>query len=112
MNRPFAHHFPTTAHTIAKLAHGLADNLLTVTALAARCPVLVAPAMDGGMFQHPAVQANLMLLEQRGVTLAGPAEGRMASGLVGPGRLLETPELIGRFGWHLGVTDCLQASVY
>ncbi len=86
---------PATAHTIAKLAHGLADNLLTVTALAARCPVLVAPAMDGGMFQHPAVQANLMLLEQRGVTLAGPAEGRMASGLVGPGRLLETPELIG-----------------
>lgn len=86
---------PATAHTIAKLAHGLADNLLTVTALAARCPVLVAPAMDGGMFQHPAVQANLMILEQRGVIVAGPAEGRLASGLVGSGRLLETSALIG-----------------
>ncbi len=86
---------PATAHTIAKLAGGLADNLLTVTALAARGPLVVAPAMDGGMFTHPAVQANLLVLQQRGVTLVGPAEGRMASGLYGPGRLPETAELIG-----------------
>lgn len=86
---------PCTAHTIAKLAHGLADNLLTVTALAARCPILLAPAMDGGMFQHPATQANLAVLRERGVRILGPAEGRMASGLVGPGRLLEPAELLG-----------------
>src|SRR6185436_2181390 len=86
---------PATADTIAKLAHGLADNLLTVTALAARCPVLLAPAMDGGMYEHPATQANLATLAGRGVTLLGPAEGRMASGLVGRGRMLEPAELLG-----------------
>jgi phosphopantothenoylcysteine decarboxylase/phosphopantothenate--cysteine ligase len=86
---------PATADTIAKLAHGLADSLLTVTALAARCPVLVAPAMDGGMYMHPATQANLQVLADRGVTLLGPAEGRMASGLVGRGRLLEPDDILG-----------------
>ena len=86
---------PATADIIAKLAHGLADSLLTVTALAARCPVLVAPAMDGGMYQHPATQANLATLSERGVSLLGPAVGRMASGLAGPGRLLEPEELLG-----------------
>lgn len=93
---------PATAHTLAKLAGGQADNLLTVTALAARCPVVVAPAMDGGMFSHPAVQANLLTLQQRGVTVVGPAEGRMASGLHGPGRLLETTELIGHLRRVIG----------
>ena len=73
---------PATANTLAKLAYGLADNLLTLTALAARCPIMVAPAMDGGMYDHPATQANLDLLRQRGVLLAGPAEGRMASCLL------------------------------
>jgi len=87
---------PATADTLAKLAHGLADNLLTVTALAARCPVLVAPAMDGGMFGHAATQANLETLAARGVGVLGPAEGRMASGLVGLGRMLEPEELFGR----------------
>jgi len=86
---------PATANVIAKLAHGLADDLLTVTALAARCPMLVAPAMDGGMFSHPATQANLKILAERGVTLLGPAEGRMASGLVGRGRMLEPEEILG-----------------
>ena len=86
---------PATANTIARLAHGLADDLLTVTALAARCPVLVAPAMDGGMFAHPATQANLATLTGRGVQILGPAEGRMASGLVGQGRLLEPEALFG-----------------
>jgi phosphopantothenoylcysteine decarboxylase/phosphopantothenate--cysteine ligase len=86
---------PATADTIARLAHGLADDLLTVTALAARCPLLLAPAMDGGMYEHPATQANLQTLRERGVTLLGPAEGRMASGLVGRGRLLEPEEILG-----------------
>ena len=86
---------PATADILAKLAHGLADDLLTVTALAARCPLLVAPAMDGGMFSHPAVQANLATLRARGVTVLGPADGRMASGLEGPGRMLEPEEIFG-----------------
>ena len=93
---------PATAETIAKLAHGLADNLLTVTALAARCPLLVAPAMDGGMFAHPATQANLQTLVERGVTILGPAEGRMASGLVGRGRMVEPEEILGRVRLALG----------
>lgn len=86
---------PATAHTIAKLAAGLADNLLTLTTLAARCPVLVAPAMDGGMWQHPATQANVTVLAERGVILAGPAEGRMASGMHGKGRMVEPDDLFG-----------------
>lgn len=86
---------PATANTLAKMAHGLADNLLTVTALAARCPLLIAPAMDGGMYEHPATQGNVARLEERGARFAGPASGRMASGLTGKGRLLEPDELLG-----------------
>ncbi|MCI0397011.1 MAG: bifunctional phosphopantothenoylcysteine decarboxylase/phosphopantothenate--cysteine ligase CoaBC [Chloroflexi bacterium] len=93
---------PATAQTLAKLAHGLADNLLAVTALAARCPLLVAPAMDGGMYEHPATQANVRLLRERGVLFAGPAEGRMASGLVGTGRMVEPAELLGHIRLALG----------
>lgn len=85
---------PATAHTMAKLALGLADNLLTVTALAARCPILVAPAMDGGMYDHPATQAHVATLQQRGVAFAGPVTGRMASGLSGLGRMVEPAELL------------------
>jgi phosphopantothenoylcysteine decarboxylase/phosphopantothenate--cysteine ligase len=86
---------PCTAQTLARLAHGLADDLLSVTALAARCPLLLAPAMDGGMYAHPAVQANLETLRARGVAVIEPDEGRFASGLVGRGRLPETPALMG-----------------
>lgn len=93
---------PATAHTLAKLAHGLADNLLTLTALAARCPLLVAPAMDGAMYQHPATQANLQTLTARGVTLIAPDEGRFASGLAGQGRLPEPPVLLGHVRRALG----------
>lgn len=85
---------PATAHTLGKLAYGLADNLLTVTALAARCPLLVAPAMDGGMYEHPATQANVTTLQERGVSFAGPVTGRMASGLSGLGRMMGPPELL------------------
>jgi phosphopantothenoylcysteine decarboxylase/phosphopantothenate--cysteine ligase len=86
---------PCTADTLAKLAHGAADNLLTITALAAQCPLLIAPAMDGGMFEHPATQDNISRLRARGAYLAGPAEGHLASGLSGKGRLLEPAELLG-----------------
>lgn len=93
---------PVTANSLAKLAHGLADDLLSVTALAARCPVVVAPAMDGGMYEHPATQANLAALRERGVAVIEPARGRFASGLVGRGRLPETPVLLGHIRRALG----------
>ena len=86
---------PCTANTIAKLAHGLADNLLTVTALAMSGSILLAPAMDAGMYDHPATRENVRILKNRGVLFAGPAEGRMASGLVGKGRMLEPVEILG-----------------
>ncbi len=86
---------PCTAHTLAKLAHGLADNLLTITALASSAPILLAPAMDAGMYEHPATRENVRILQERGVLFAGPAEGRMASGLLGMGRLLEPAEILG-----------------
>jgi phosphopantothenoylcysteine decarboxylase/phosphopantothenate--cysteine ligase len=84
---------PATAHTLAKLAHGLADDPVSVTALAARGPVVVAPAMDAGMYAHPATRANTHLLRERGVVLVEPEEGHLASDLVGVGRLA-TPETI------------------
>jgi len=93
---------PATANTLAGLADGRADSLLTLTALAARCPLLLAPAMDVGMYGHAATQANLALLAERGALIAGPAEGRMASGLVGKGRLLEPRELVGHVRLALG----------
>jgi len=86
---------PCTANTLAKLAHGLADNLLSITALAMHGDILVAPAMDAGMYEHPATQASVRILQERGVLFAGPAEGRMASGLSGTGRMLEPSEIMG-----------------
>src|ERR1043165_5375290 len=80
---------PCTANTLAKLAHGSTDSLLTVTALAANSPVLIAPAMDGGMFDHAATQENVDTLKKRGAIIIGPAEGHLASGLSGTGRMLE-----------------------
>ncbi len=93
---------PATVHCIAKLAAGLADDPLTTTVVATEAPLLVAPAMDANMFDHPATQENLARLRQRGVTIAGPAPGRLASGLMGVGRLLETPELLGHIAAALG----------
>jgi len=93
---------PCTADTMAKLSHGMADNLLTVTALAVTCPILIAPAMDGGMFDHPATQQNLATLKSRGVLVAGPAEGHLASGLSGKGRMLESIEVLGHIRIALG----------
>ncbi|MFZ5910333.1 MAG: bifunctional phosphopantothenoylcysteine decarboxylase/phosphopantothenate--cysteine ligase CoaBC [Chloroflexota bacterium] len=93
---------PCSANTLAKLAHGLADTLLTVTALAAACPLLLAPAMESHMFAHPAVQDNLSTLAARGATIAGPAEGRLASGQLGRGRMLEPADLLGHLRLVLG----------
>ncbi len=93
---------PCTANTLGKLAHGIADNLLTITALAARCNLLVAPAMDVGIYTHPATQENIQILSERGVYFAGPGEGRMASGLVGKGRMVEPSELLGHIRFVLG----------
>ncbi len=93
---------PCTADTMAKLAHGIADNLLTVTALAATCPILIAPAMDGGMFDHPATQENLITFLSRGGLVAGPDKGRLASGLSGTGRMIEPVELLGHIRVALG----------
>jgi len=93
---------PCTANTIAKLAHGQADTLLTVTALAAECPLIIAPAMDGGMFDHPATQENLDTLRKRGAYIIEPVDGHLASGLTGRGRLPETPDLIGHIRLVLG----------
>jgi phosphopantothenoylcysteine decarboxylase/phosphopantothenate--cysteine ligase len=93
---------PCTANTLGKLAHGIADTLLTITALAARSPVLIAPAMDVGIYTHPATQENIRILTERGAHFAGPAEGRMASGLVGLGRFVEPAELLGAIRLVLG----------
>jgi phosphopantothenoylcysteine decarboxylase / phosphopantothenate---cysteine ligase len=86
---------PATANTIAKLAHGHADNLLTTAALAASCPVAVAPAMNNRMYLHPATQSNIEQLAARGVTVIGPTEGELGShGEYGIGRLPEPGELL------------------
>jgi phosphopantothenoylcysteine decarboxylase/phosphopantothenate--cysteine ligase len=86
---------PASANTIAKLAHGLADNLLTSAALAATCPVLLAPAMNNHMYEHPATQANLEVLRSRGVHVSEPGTGALGSrGEWGIGRLAEPPDLL------------------
>ena len=84
---------PLTANTLAKLAHGLADDVLTEAALAHRGPLIVAPAMSPRMWEHPATQANVALLEKRGVEVIGPEEGEVAEGGSGVGRMSE-PEAI------------------
>ncbi|MGH3024239.1 MAG: bifunctional phosphopantothenoylcysteine decarboxylase/phosphopantothenate--cysteine ligase CoaBC [Gaiellaceae bacterium] len=84
---------PLSANTLAKLAHGLADTVLAQAALAVRAPVLAAPAMNVRMWEHPATQANVALLRERGVELIGPEEGELAEGEHGAGRMSE-PEVI------------------
>lgn len=91
---------PASASTIAKLAHGMADNLLTVTVLASECPLMIAPAMDVGMYEHSATQANVRILEGRGATFIGPEAGRLASGLVGRGRFTEPADILRVVNYH------------
>lgn len=98
---------PATATTIAKLAHGIADNLVTLSALASRTPILVAPAMDGGMYSNPATQRNLEILEERGIQILGPAAGHLASGLTGQGRMLEPEEILGHLRFFIGRNQAL-----
>ena len=85
---------PATANLLAKAAHGIADDFLTTVLLAARCPLVVAPAMDGGMWQHPAVVANVATLRARGVTVLDPDAGALASGLNARGRLPEVDTIV------------------
>ena len=85
---------PATANTIAKLAHGYADNAVTALALALRCPLMVAPAMDSDMWQNPVTQGNVTRLQEMGCIILPPDEGELASGLVGPGRLPEIDYLV------------------
>ena len=93
---------PATATTIARLAYGLADDLVALTVLATRAPVLVAPAMDAQMWTAQATQANVATLRSRGVTFVGPEEGRLASGHTGLGRLAEPETILGAVKWVLG----------
>jgi phosphopantothenoylcysteine decarboxylase/phosphopantothenate--cysteine ligase len=87
---------PLTANTLARLAHGLANDVLTEAALAHQGPVVVAPAMNVRMWEHPATQANVALLRARGVEILGPAEGELAEGEVGAGRMVEPEEIAAR----------------
>lgn len=92
---------PISASTIARMANGLGDNLVSLTVLAARCPVVIAPAMDAGMYAHAATKANVEILKQRGVHVIGPVEGHLASGLVGPGRFVEPVDIISELAYLL-----------
>ena len=93
---------PLTANTLAKLAQGLADNVLTQAALAFSGPVLAAPAMNVRMWEHPATKANVLLLAERGVELIGPEEGELAEGETGLGRMSEPDEIVARCRVLLG----------
>lgn len=93
---------PATANTIADIAHGRADTMLTTVALATRAPLLIAPAMHTHMYTHPATQANLALLRERGAFIVEPEVGKLASGEVGIGRLPDTATLLGAIQTALG----------
>lgn len=93
---------PATAQTLAKLAGGACDSMLTAVVLSARCPVLVAPAMDHDMWAHPATQRNVAALRGDGVEVVPPAHGELASGLVGDGRLPEPADLVDHIDRWIG----------
>jgi phosphopantothenoylcysteine decarboxylase/phosphopantothenate--cysteine ligase len=96
---------PATAQTIAKLAHGFSDTMLTATALSARCPLLVCPTMDREMYRHPTTQDNLDRLREIGYTVMPAEHGELASGLVGPGRMPEPTAIRDRVAALLGDRD-------
>jgi phosphopantothenoylcysteine decarboxylase/phosphopantothenate--cysteine ligase len=93
---------PCTANTLAKLSYGLADDMLTTTVLATEAPLIIAPAMDAGMYEHPAVRENVARLKQRGCVFVEPEEGYLASGLRGPGRLADQEKILGTLRAALG----------
>jgi phosphopantothenoylcysteine decarboxylase/phosphopantothenate--cysteine ligase len=96
---------PATANVMAKLAHGIADDLLTTVLLATRAPLVLAPAMNVHMWQHAATQANLRTLIDRGAEVVGPATGSLACGYEGPGRLAEAAELMEAVAGRLSPKD-------
>ena len=101
---------PATANTIARLAYGMADDMLSVTSLSATprgVPLVIAPAMEHHMFVHPATQANLAILQSRGAWIIGPEHGRLASGATGQGRLVEPERLVGALEQAIGATGSL-----
>ena len=98
---------PATAQYRRPLAHGLADDMLTTVALTTTSPLLIVPAMEHHMYYHPATQANLRLLEQRGATILPPEEGHLASGAVGMGRFPDTPTILAAIHRLLGRADDL-----
>ncbi len=100
---------PATAHVIAELAHGLANHPLTAIALATRAPILLAPAMNGKMWEHPATQANVELLKSRGVDFIGPEEGMLACGYEGAGRLWKVDDIAFRAEFLVARQDNLLA---
>ncbi len=93
---------PASANTIAKLATGTADDMLSLTVLATKAPVILAPAMDVNMYQNPITQENINKLKERGFTIVGPAYGRLASGKEGVGRLADLDEILGTIRLILG----------
>ncbi len=99
---------PATANTLAKLAHGLADNLLTTAVLASRAPLLLAPAMETHMWEHPATQANVQTLRARGAHIVGPEVGHLASGATGIGRMAEPSTIMEAMRYVLGLQGPLQ----
>jgi phosphopantothenoylcysteine decarboxylase / phosphopantothenate---cysteine ligase len=92
---------PATANTLARLAHGIADDLVTTLCLATTAPVVVVPAMNNRMWLHPATQANLATLASRGVAVIGPDHGAQACGEFGPGRLSEPPDIVAALAAHI-----------
>ena len=95
---------PATANTIAKLATGIADDLVSTAFLAATCPVIIAPAMDLNMYENPSTQTNVKILQKRGVIFAGPEQGRLASGKIGKGRLMGANNIIDLLKTTLGAS--------
>ena len=87
---------PATANTIAKLRHGIADNLLTATLLATRAPIAIAPAMNTGMWESPVTQENIAALKARGVKVIEPVDGELACGVKGQGRMMDPVEIFSR----------------
>ena len=98
---------PATANTIAKMAYGIADNLLLTTYLSARCQTVVAPAMDCDMFCHVATQENLAKLRERGVVILESPEGELASGLMGKGRMMEPEQIVAELVNHFSAKHTL-----
>jgi len=98
---------PLTAHTLARLAQGMANDPITATALSTRAPLLLAPAMETNMWEHPATQANLATLKARGATIVGPEAGRLASGMTGLGRMSESEAIVEHARLILGKTGPL-----